>query len=119
MVSYLVLCGLLLTVWRGKKVGGYLKAGKDAGKQPGSVVDSIKKARRGLEACLAILQGDKEMAREHFGEIKREKFALALLRLHLGDDEELAIIATREAAVVVGNESANEFDVCGDNPKID
>ncbi len=64
------------------------KAGKDAGKKPGEMIKSLKKTRTGLEACLAILQDDKEKAREHFGDIKRDKHALALLRLHLGDEEE-------------------------------
>jgi len=79
------------------------KAEKDAGKKPGELVKSIKNACSGLEAYLAILQDDKDKARELFGNIKRDKYALALLRLRLGDEEE-ALKLSEEALNSAPNE---------------
>jgi hypothetical protein len=39
--------------------------------------------------------------------------------LHLGDNEEFAIIASRKFAVVVRKEAADEFDVGGNNAESD
>ncbi len=64
------------------------KAVKAAGKKAGSLISSLKKAKSGLETCLAILNKDLTKAREKFGDIKREKYALALIRLRLGDKKE-------------------------------
>lgn len=64
------------------------KAGKNAEKKPGELIKSIKKSRSGLQACLALLEGDQDAAREHFSDIKLDQAALARLRLRLGDDEE-------------------------------
>lgn len=72
------------------------KAVKDAEKKAGGLIKSLEKAKSGLEACLAILNKDLEKAREKFGDIKRDKYALALLRLRLGDEEE-ALKLSKEA----------------------
>jgi peroxiredoxin len=64
------------------------KAVKAAGKKSSSLIKSLEKAKSGLEAYLAILNNDLPKAREKFGDIKRDKYALALIRLRLGDNEE-------------------------------
>ncbi|MFT5905516.1 MAG: peroxiredoxin [Cryomorphaceae bacterium] len=82
------------------------KAVKAAGKKNSSLISSLKKAKSGLQTYLAILNKDLTKAREKFGDIKREKYALALLRLRLGDSEEAlklseAAITTKTAGQVL------------------
>lgn len=70
---------------------------KAAGNEPGKLIDSLKKSKSGLETYLCILNKDFTKAREKFAEIKRDKHALALIRLRLGDKEDALKLVTEDA----------------------
>lgn len=75
---------------------------KEAGKEPGRLIDSMKKTKSGLETYLYILNNDIAKAREKFKDIKRDRHSLALLRLRLGDKEDALKLVNEDAKNTTG-----------------